>query len=191
MALAVAAPPRVGTVSIFDSKSPLDEPPHIPDSAMPSSSSKASLSCSCLSCRSSCSLPSSTVSRHWGYRVSAERPFVPHLVDADVLLLSLDHPHPLLPHLVDDPEDVDHVVLPDALQDSVQSNHRSTPAHAGAGMGIVRTTVLRLLRPSVSCKLACSKTYNLERLNLVVVLLRYVKHMSMLHYCSYETTLCA
>ena len=113
------------------------------------------------------------------------------LVDADVLLLRLHHPHPLLPHLVDDPEDVDHVVLPDALQDSVQSNHRSTPAHAGAGMGIVRTSVLSFLRPRFNCKLACSKTYNLERLNLVVVLLRYVKYQSMPHYCSYETTLCA
>ena len=33
------------------------------------------------------------------------------LVDADVLLLSLDHPDSLLAHLVDDAEDVDAVVL--------------------------------------------------------------------------------
>ena len=38
-------------------------------------------------------------------------------MDADVLLLSLHHPHPLLPHLVDDAKDVDHVVFPDTLED--------------------------------------------------------------------------
>jgi hypothetical protein len=37
------------------------------------------------------------------------------LVDADVLLLRLHHPHALLPHLVDDAEDVDAVVFPDQL----------------------------------------------------------------------------
>ena len=37
------------------------------------------------------------------------------LVDADVLLLSLHHPHALLPHLVDDAEDIDAVVFPDQL----------------------------------------------------------------------------
>ena len=37
------------------------------------------------------------------------------LVDADVLLLRLHHPHPLFPHLVHDPEYVDHVELPDPL----------------------------------------------------------------------------
>ena len=37
------------------------------------------------------------------------------LVDADVLLLRLDHPDSLLSHLVDDPEDVHAVVLTDQL----------------------------------------------------------------------------
>ena len=46
-------------------------------------------------------------------------------MDADVLLFSLNHPNSLLPHLVHDPEDVDHVVLPDSLQNPVDGNHSS------------------------------------------------------------------
>ena len=37
------------------------------------------------------------------------------LVDADVLLLGLHHPHALLAHLVDDAEDVHHVAVVDLL----------------------------------------------------------------------------
>ena len=48
-----------------------------------------------------------------------------HLMDADVLLFSLDHPHSLLPHLVDDTEYVHHVVLPDSLKNPVDGNHGS------------------------------------------------------------------
>ncbi len=36
-------------------------------------------------------------------------------MDADVLLLRLDHPDSLFSHLEDDAEDVHHVGLPDAL----------------------------------------------------------------------------
>ena len=42
-----------------------EDPIHMPDSAMPSSSSKAALSWSSWGIRSSCSLPSSTASRHY------------------------------------------------------------------------------------------------------------------------------
>ena len=38
------------------------------------------------------------------------------LVDADVLLLRLNHPHPLLPHLVHDAVHVNNIVFPDTLQ---------------------------------------------------------------------------
>jgi hypothetical protein len=38
-----------------------------------------------------------------------------HLMDADVLLLRLDHPDSLFSHLEDDAEDVHHVGLPNAL----------------------------------------------------------------------------
>ena len=38
------------------------------------------------------------------------------LVDADVLLLRLHHPHPLLPHLVHDSKNVNNIVFPDPLQ---------------------------------------------------------------------------
>ena len=55
-------------------------------------------------------------------------------MNADVLLLSLHHPHPLLPHLVHDAEDVHHVVLPDALQDPVQGYHGARPSHPGAAV---------------------------------------------------------
>ncbi len=37
-------------------------------------------------------------------------------MDADVLLLRLDHPDSLFSHLEDDAEDVHHVGLPDSLQ---------------------------------------------------------------------------
>ena len=37
------------------------------------------------------------------------------LVDADVLLLSLHHPHPLLPHLIHDAVHVNNIVFPDTL----------------------------------------------------------------------------
>ena len=38
------------------------------------------------------------------------------LVNADVLLLRLNHPHPLLPHLVHDAVHVNNIVFPDTLQ---------------------------------------------------------------------------
>ena len=44
------------------------------------------------------------------------------------MLFSLDHPDPLLAHLVDDPEDVDNVVLANPLQDPVQSNEGAASA---------------------------------------------------------------
>ena len=55
-----------------------------------------------------------------------------NLVNANVLLFSLNHPDTFLAHLVDDPEDVDHVVLADALQDPVQSNERATSTDSSA-----------------------------------------------------------
>ena len=42
-----------------------------------------------------------------------------NLVNANVLLFSLNHPDTFLAHLVDDPEDVDHIVFADALQNPV------------------------------------------------------------------------
>ena len=102
----------------------------MPDSAMPSSSSKASLSCSWSRWRWSASFPSSTASRHWKswiwfkkvvvaserlYRGECDR----NLVDADILLFGLDHPDTLLPHLVDNAKNVDYIVLSDALQDPI------------------------------------------------------------------------
>ena len=53
---------------------------------------------------------------------------------ADVLLLRLNHPHSLLPHLKHDPEDVHDVVLPDPLDDPVQRYHGPGPAHPGAAV---------------------------------------------------------
>ena len=38
-----------------------------------------------------------------------------YLMDADVLLLRLDHPDPLFPHFVHDTEDVYHIKFPDSL----------------------------------------------------------------------------
>ena len=49
-------------------------------------------------------------------------------MDADILLLSLHHPDALLAHLVDDPEDVDNVVLANPLQDPVQRNEGAASA---------------------------------------------------------------
>ena len=43
------------------------------------------------------------------------------LVDADVLLLRLHHPHPLLPHLVHDAVNVNNIIFPDTLQRQI--NH--------------------------------------------------------------------
>ena len=51
---------------------------------------------------------------------------IQNLVNANVLLFSLDHPDALLPHLVDDPEDVDDIVFADPLQDPVQGNEGAT-----------------------------------------------------------------
>ena len=42
---------------------------------------------------------------------------------ADVLLLSLNHPDPLLPHLEDNSKYIHHIVFPDALKDPVNGNH--------------------------------------------------------------------
>ena len=53
-----------------------------------------------------------------------------NLVDANILLLSLDHPDTLLTHLVDDPEDVDNVVFANPLQDPVQSNEGAASANS-------------------------------------------------------------
>ena len=47
------------------------------------------------------------------------------LVDADVLLLRLDHPDPLFPHFVHDTEDVYHIKFPDSLKDPVNGDHCS------------------------------------------------------------------
>jgi len=71
---------------------------HIPDSAIPSSSSNASLSCSSWGWRSSFSLPSSTANRHWKREQDAEVSYItkthtggcrckpnPTMMDADVL----------------------------------------------------------------------------------------------------------
>ena len=55
-------------------------------------------------------------------------------MNADVLLLGLNHPHSLLPHLVDDAKDVDHVVLPDSLQDPVDGDHGSRSSDSGAAV---------------------------------------------------------
>ena len=49
-------------------------------------------------------------------------------MNANVLLFSLDHPDSLLAHLVDDPEDVDDVVLANSLQDPVQRNEGAASA---------------------------------------------------------------
>ncbi len=71
---------------------------HIPDSAIPSSSSNASLSCSSWGWRSSFSLPSSTANRHWkreqdaDYRLQIIKTHTvrcrckpnPSMVDADI-----------------------------------------------------------------------------------------------------------
>ena len=38
-----------------------------------------------------------------------------YLMDTDVLLLRLDHPNPLFPHFIHDPEDIHHVKFPDSL----------------------------------------------------------------------------
>ena len=53
-----------------------------------------------------------------------------NLVDANVLLFSLDHPDTLLAHLVNDAEDVDDVVFADPLQDPVQSNEGAASANS-------------------------------------------------------------
>ena len=55
---------------------------------------------------------------------------IQNLVNANVLLFSLDHPNTLLSHLVDDPEDVDDVVFADPLQDPVQGNEGATSANS-------------------------------------------------------------
>ena len=55
-------------------------------------------------------------------------------MNADVLLLRLNHPHSLLPHLVHDSEDIHHVVLPDALEDPVDGDHGSGSADPGAAV---------------------------------------------------------
>ena len=46
-----------------------------------------------------------------------------YLMYADVLLLCLNHPDPLLPHLEDNSKYIHHIVFPDALKDPVNGNH--------------------------------------------------------------------
>ena len=57
---------------------------------------------------------------------------IQNLVNANVLLFSLDHPDTFLAHLVDDAENVDYVVLSDSLQDPVQGNEGPTSSNTGA-----------------------------------------------------------
>lgn len=56
------------------------------------------------------------------------------LVDANILLLRLDHPNPLLPHRPDDPKDVDVFRYQYLLQYSVESDEGTTATHTGAAM---------------------------------------------------------
>ena len=76
-----------------------------------------------------------------------------NLVDADVLLLGLDHPHTFLAHLVDDPKNVDHVVLSDALQDPVQGNEGPAPSNTGTARKMLdlesRTILMVIVPPAV------------------------------------------
>ena len=83
-------------------------------------------------------LPEGTGNKEWLGSIDLQKGLVKpalwatHLMDADVLLFSLNHPNSLLPHLVHDPEDVDHVVLPDSLQNPVDGNHGSWSANPSA-----------------------------------------------------------
>ena len=49
------------------------------------------------------------------YRVYVRGTLHSYLMDADVLLLRLDHPDPLFPHFVHDTEDVYHINFPDSF----------------------------------------------------------------------------
>ena len=53
-----------------------------------------------------------------------------NLVNANVLLFSLNHPDTFLAHLVHDSENVNDVVLSDSLQDSIQGYEGSAPSNA-------------------------------------------------------------
>ena len=59
------------------------------------------------------------------YRVHVRGTLHSYLMDADVLLLRLDHPDPLFPHFVHDTEDIYHVKFPDSLKDPVNGDHCS------------------------------------------------------------------
>ena len=105
----------------------------MPDSAMPSSSSKASLSCISSGCLWSYSFPSRTAKRHWNIFLLEERQeeISPgYLMYANILLFSLYHPNPLFPHLEDNSKYIHHIVLPDTLQDPVNGNHSAWPANS-------------------------------------------------------------
>ena len=109
----------------------------MPDSAMPSSSSKASLSCISSGCLWSYSFPSRTANRHWKtcYSYTAEKEESDlYLMYADILLLSLNHPNPLFPHLEDNSKYIHHVVFPDALKDPVNGNHGPWSANSRAAV---------------------------------------------------------
>jgi len=56
------------------------------------------------------------------------------LMDADVLLLSLNHPDAFAPHLVDDAEDVDDVGVNDLLDEPVQRDESARAADAGGAV---------------------------------------------------------
>ena len=59
------------------------------------------------------------------------------LVDADVLLLRLHHPHPLLPHLVHDAVNVNNIIFPDALESKKKGKISVLPSSGCPGVNIV------------------------------------------------------
>ena len=56
-------------------------------------------------------------------------PYV-YLMYANILLLSLNHPNPLFPHLEDNSKYIHHIVFPDALKDPVNGNHGARSANS-------------------------------------------------------------
>lgn len=51
------------------------------------------------------------------------------LMNANILLFSLNHPNSFFPHFINDSEDVNYIILPYALKDSVQCDECSRSAH--------------------------------------------------------------